>query len=721
MNFESYFSTVRPAYDIPEDDLVGEVIVPAMRLCDEVRIGAGFFSSRCLSQIAPGLAAFVNETQGVVDLMVSPNISHEDQEAIKKGVSEPQIVLNEAMATLFENAILSPSAIERHSVKTLAYLLASDRLRMRVVLMNRGMYHRKVWFFKSNDKWLAIHGSGNATERGLLVNGEQMSIDRAWVDGAQSKRRVDKFLETWSKRWNNRHESSLTVGAEMALGILRNFAGPEPPTIDDFWSAWREDYEVGLEPPLPDGYREAPARKRLRIPEFLEWREGRFAHQGRAVDALLDNEGGILSIATGGGKTRTALIAATEFQRLTDSHMCIVAIVPSRPLLKQWSTDIQEFGIVPTVLSGISPAKRSEELSRLSIAFGSDQHRTEVLLLTNSLFVRRDSGIRDWLEGLPDTVTRLLIADEVHHLGTKSFMDNQPDFFERRIGLSATPIRQYDPDGTDQLFDFFGGPPVFEFTLRDAIEAGCLVPYRYYLHVVEFDVEEMEFYEELTRKLARVGFKATDDGKTIGLTPAIQAILRLRRALVEQASSKLEALEKVLDDMEPSSITNTLIFTSAKPVALGEIKQIKAVNLMLARLSVISHQYTNEETGSTQSQGYLDRFDSGDYQVLTAMKVLDEGVDIPETDTAFLLASSTVEREWVQRRGRILRTAPGKRYAFLHDFIVVPPDRSNPAGRALLRAELRRAEAFADLAENEYDPDGPRAVIRSIESSIRGI
>ena len=718
--FNSQFVAVRPAYDIPEDDLIGEVLVPAMRLCDEVRIEAGFFSSRCLSQIAPGLAAFINDTNGVVDLMVSPEISHEDQEAIRKGVIEPQAVLDNAMASLLESARLSTSAIERHTVETLAYLLASNRLRMRVVLMHdRGMYHRKLWLFRSGNKWLAVHGSGNATERGLLVNGEQMSVDRAWADGTQSERRVAIFLENWARRWNNHHRASLTVDILGALSVLRSCAGLEPPTTDDFWNAWREDYEAGLEPPLPIGYTVAPARNRLNVPQNLKWREGRFAHQGLAVDAILAHGGGILSIATGGGKTRTALIAATELQDLSSGHMCIVVIVPTTPLLKQWTDDVQEFGIMPVVLSGMSPRKRSEELTRLSIAFGSDQPRTEVLLLTNQLFSRQNSGLRDWLEGLPDSVLRLLIADEVHHLGTKSFTENQPGFFEYRIGLSATPIRQYDPDGTDQLFDFFGGPPVFNFTLRDAIDAGCLVPYRYYLHVVDLNAEEMDYYEELTRSLAQAGFKTTDAGKTIGLTPRVEAILRTRRALVEQAASKVEALEKVVYAMEPSSITKTLIFTSAKPVAIGETAQIKKVNKMLNRLGVTSHGYTNVETQSTQSQAFLDRFDSGDYQALTAMKVLDEGVDIPETDTAFLLASSTVEREWIQRRGRILRTAPGKEYASLHDFIVVPPDRSSPAGKSLLRSELRRASSFADLAENEYDPGGPRAVIRDLESSIK--
>ena len=719
MSFCSHFSRVRPAYEIPAQDLVGEVLVPAMRLCDELRIEAGFFSSRCLAQIAPGLAAFVNDTKGILQLMVSPEISEEDQNAIRRGVNDPQAVLEQAMDKLFESARLSESAIERHAVETLSFLVASERLEIRVVLMARGMYHKKIWLFRSTDQWLAVHGSGNATERGLLVNGEQMSIDRAWMDGPRSAERVEMFVDQWSKRWQNQDPASLTVDVGQSLRLLRGYARLTPPTIDDFWEAWRRDHDAGLEPDLPHGYTAESIAHRLRVPDWLEWREGTFAHQEPAVDAVLERNGGILSIATGGGKTKTALIASTAIQGAYDGHLCVVILAPSRPLIRQWASDVRDFGMEPIVLTGMNPSKRLEELDRLAIAFGTLQPRTEVLLMTNALFGQRGSIAREWLESLPGSVRRVLIADEVHNLGSPTFINNQPGFFEYRIGLSATPIRQYDPDGTDQLFDFFGGKPVFEFTLRDAINAGCLVPYRYYLHGVEFDEVEMEHYQDLTEQLVRAGFNITDDGRTVGLTPRVERLLRERRALVEQADSKLLALEQALRQMNPNSIQKTLIYTSAKPTVLDKSRQITAVNRLLQDLHITSHQYTAEETGTSKSQEFLRRFGSGDYQVLTSMKVLDEGIDIPQTDTAFLMASSTVEREWVQRRGRILRKAPGKEFANLHDFIVIPPDTVSPSGTSLLKSELRRVSAFADLAENEYDPDGPRAVIRNLESSIR--
>ena len=718
MSFLTQFAEMRPVYEIPDDDLVGEILVPAMRSCDDLRIGVGFFSSRCLAQIAPGLAVYVNETSNTLKLMVSPVISEEDQRAIESGVREPQTVLNRAIERLFEEARLSASAIERHTIETLAYLVASDRLEVRVVLMERGIYHNKIYLLRSEEQWLAVHGSSNATERGLLVNGEQMSVDRAWKDGEQSEKRVEIFLRQWDRRWNNQHPKSLTVEVGQALEILRGYSGPIPPTVADFWEAWHRDYEAGLAPKLPFGYHPVPIDHRLKIPDTLVWREGRFAHQGAAVDALIENGGGILSMATGSGKTLTALIAISGFQDRKIGHLCVVILAPTRPLIRQWAKDIRDFGVEPIVMSGIGKERRQQELEMLSVSFASVNPRTEVLLLTNSLFLKRESAERSWLESLPESVTCILVADEVHNLGVSSFVKNPPECFARRIGLSATPIRQYDPDGTHKLFDFFGGPPIFNFSLGDAIDTGCLVSYRYYLHEVEFASDEMEYYEDLTAQLVQAGFRIDDDGITVGLSDRVARLLRDRRALVEQADAKLRVLEHLLKCIGTESVTKTLIYASAKPVAPGKVRQITATNEMLQRLNIISHQYTAEETGTSQARKILDKFGIGDYQVLTSMKVLDEGVDIPQTDTAFLLASSTVEREWVQRRGRILRHAPGKSFAHLHDFIVVPPNLDSLAARSLLRSELRRASAFADLADNEYDPGGPNNVIQELETTL---
>ena len=719
MTFGDRLGQVKPIYEIPEDDLVGDLLNPAMRFSEEVRIGAGFFSSQCLAQIAPGLAEYINENSSPLQLLASPAIDEQDREAIRHGTKDPQKVLDQTTTKLLDQARLSQSAVVRHAADALSYLVASDRLQLRIVLMERGMYHKKFWLFRSGTQWLAVHGSGNATSRGLLVNGEQMSVDLPWLDGPTAEKRVNALIQQWDQSWNNQRGSSLTVPAEQALELLHKHSGKTPPTVADFWDAWFQDHSEGREPPLPPGHVTPPTTKKLSIPINIQWREGRFAHQGQAVDTLFDNDGGIVAIATGGGKTQTALITATKLQNQIEGHLCIAVVVPSKPLVQQWSDAIRDFGLHPTVLAGQSPAKRAAELEAITLALSTKTSRTEVIVMSNQLFRKPDSPERHWLENLPPEVTALLIADEVHNLGTPGFIDHPPRRFDFRIGLSATPIRQYDPDGTHRLFDYFGGPPVFEFSVADAIQSGCLVPYHYHIHPVELSLEEMEHYEDLTAQLIRSGFRTNDDGQTIGLTSRVEKLLRQRRALVEQAHAKLDVLARQMRMIGTANVTRTLIYTSAKATVLGKTRQINLVNRLLQELHINFHEYTAAETSNKGSQAILERFGAGDYQVLTAMKVLDEGVDVPQTDTAYLLASSTVEREWIQRRGRILRNTQGKGPAQLHDFVVTPPiSGTYQSGGSLIKSELRRTRAFAELAENRFNDEGPSHIIRRLEDQM---
>ncbi len=584
--------------------------------------------------------------------------------------------------------------------------------------MDHGMYHKKQWLLGDGDEWLAIHGSGNATGRGLLLNGEQMTVDRTWADGPVAEMRVSKLVQQWDKQWNGEHPHSLTLQASDGILVAgQATTHGTAPTIGDFWVAWRQDHDAGIEPVLPANSAQL-GRRTLIVPEELEWRTGRYAHQGRAVDAFVDNgRRGVLAIATGGGKTRTALLAASETQRRHAGPMLMVVLVPSRPLMLQWANDVREFGVEPLLPSGLNPQERRRRLLEVEAGLGIDRPSTEVMIITNSLF-SQDEGIRGLLARLPSQVELFLVGDEMHNLGAPNHFRSLPQRANSRLGLSATPIRQYDPDGTDRLFDYFG-PQVFTFGLDEAIRAGCLTPYWYFLHEVPMTNHEFDKWTELTEELAKAGFKRDDDGQVVGLTRRGERLLRDRRAVLEQASAKVQVLRNLLQEQGPSTVKRCLVYASGKATVFEEGRQIERINEMLSDLGVISHQFTSAETSRRDASKLLEAFGQGDYQVLTAMKVLDEGIDIPQTDTAYILASSAVRREWVQRRGRILRRAPGKSMASVHDFIVVPPELESDEGAAILRGELRRAEEFASLAENEWDSDGPRSIISKFEAHTR--
>ncbi len=709
---------VEPAYEIPVDDLVGEVLIPAMSVAENVSVGAGFFTSHCLAQIAPGLAQYIQK-EGRLQVLAGTELEPEDREAIEQGLKAPQRAVDSFAVSLLMNA---ESALARHTADCLGYLVARNRLEIRFVLMPIGTYHKKLWLFLEGQTCLAVHGSGNATARGLLVNGEQMTIDRPWMDGESSRRRVASFERQFTQQWENKHEVSLTVEPKEMLEFLRN-RGEEnssPPTVEDFWAAWRADHARGLEPRLPPGILIPSVPRRLQIPSWLVWDSGPFAHQAEAVSSLHGAGGsGILAIATGGGKTSTGLIAATQFQDRTTDPALLIVLVPSKPLALQWQEDVKDFGLSSVMLSGPSPQERAKLLEEVAASLQGEE-RTEVIVATYQLFFQNDE-LRHLLRSVADRATTILIADEVHNLGAPSYAAELPEEFRFRIGLSATPVRQYDPDGTDRLFDFFSADgsvseQVFLFTLDDAIASGCLVPYDYWVHPVLFSTQEMDRYRDLTARLGKAGLRVDDDGRVIA-TLKIDSLLRERRALIEQADGKVGALRTQLTRLGLEKISRTLVYTSAKVVRFPhEGRQIDHVTELLSDLGILSHQFTNAETSKAAAESLLEKFGRGEYQVLTAMKVLDEGIDIPQTDRAFLLASSTVKREWIQRRGRILRSAEGKERADLHDFVVVPDDPATDDGKRLLRSEIARVEHFARSSANEFASRGPMEIVKEIES-----
>jgi superfamily II DNA or RNA helicase len=226
-------------------------------------------------------------------------------------------------------------------------------------------------------------------------------------------------------------------------------------------------------------------------------------------------------------------------------------------------------------------------------------------------------------------------------------------------------------------------------------------------------MEEMERWEELTARLIRAGFSGRDDGGADGsLSPEVMALLVKRRAVLEAAAAKVDRLMELVVEQGVDGIRHTLVYCSDK-----NPDQLRAANQRLLSAGLFVRQITDAESGDrNKTAQILGDFGRGDYQVLTCKRVLDEGVDIPQVQQAFLLASSTVRRQWVQRRGRVLRRCDeiGKTLAHLHDFIVVPPDPESASGRAILRQEFERGRAFAELAANSGSPDGPFATMAGV-------
>ena len=708
---------MQPLYTVPSDDLVGEVLIPAMSVASSFRCMAGFFSSAAFRHVAPGIAAFVNETTGVFQLLISPMLDDADYEAIRLAIADRNDILRRAAERLLEETRLSESSLERHTLDCLSYLLAAGRLDIRFVLMAEGgMFHPKVWIFHDGRDLLVAHGSSNVTAAGLLFNFEAVTVERSWT-GEEAMTRTVRFRDLFESLWLGKDPDTLTLDASAGLKLARPV--PEtPPTIDDFWRAWHADAIQGLAPPLPSGRLVAEPNpdivihERLRIPDELAWESGPFAHQARAVHAWEATGGrGLLSMATGSGKTVTSLICATRLQDRSEKPLLVIISAPYRPLVEQWREEVSEFGVVPLALTELESTARGSLIREAIRRLDRGVSDIEAAVVTHDYLL--SDGFYDALESMPKSVETLLVADEVHNLGRPRFLARPPEQIRYRIGLSATPVLQYNEVGTQAIADFFGDT-VFEFGLAEAIGV-CLVPYNYFLHPVQLATDEMSQWNELTEKLVRAGFVGRDEGLDGTLTPGVLALLVKRRAVLEAAVAKVGRLRELLEEVGVDEVRHTLVYCSDK-----RPEQLIAVNRTLLDLGLFVRQLTAEETANRRlTADILQDFGRGDYQVITCKRVLDEGVDLPQVRRAFLLASSTVRRQWVQRRGRILRRcdAIGKTIADLHDFLVLPDDPHTPGGRAVLRQELDRARAFAELAGNSGSPDGPFAVIESVSNT----
>lgn len=691
----------RSVYWLPTDDVVEEVLNPALGACDVFELMSGYFSGNVLREMAPGLASYLINTGSPLRMLVSPVISNEDQEMVRAGVDLDRVA-KFALESAFEDQETLASALVTHTKNCLAYLLANGRLEIRVVLMKGGIFHPKQWTFVNGDDVAILSGSANATQRGVSANVEQLRFDRSWAsDDSAYACAIGRaqFSDYWTNQ-NSTDGVSIEISQAELSGLLKEYHTSEVPSVEDYRRA------VALENPTNSGLDPCNG---FQIPRGLDWQNGPFAHQGHAVAAWEESDRrGILAIATGGGKTISSLVAAKRLSEEVPSLMIVVS-APTRLLVEQWCSEMAEFGLNPyRTTSGGTIAQHLREVDGRLLRLEVGAATVESAVVTNNTLASQ--AFRDLL--VTHSARVLLIADEVHNLGTDAFLSDPPDV-SFRMGLSATPERQYDDPGTAGLLRYFG-PVVFEFGLSDAIAAGCLVPYDYFLHPTRLTDSEHETYTELTEKIKKLAPFSSALKENDG-SPALQRLLEKRRLVLEAASSKIPLLRSLLVERGVGAVQRTLIYCTDK-----DPKQLEDVNSMLSELGITFHQITADETGDRALvAGVLRGFRSGDIQVITAKRVLDEGFNIPEISTAYLLASNTVRRQWVQRRGRILRTcaAIGKNRATLHDLLVLPPTdvaRDADAGQ-LVRKELERCKQFAEISLNEFSTRGAGQLIQDIE------
>lgn len=449
----------------------------------------------------------------------------------------------------------------------------------------------------------------------------------------------------------------------------------------------------------------------LTQPDWVETRD----YQQRAVSSWVEADGkGVLEMATGTGKTVTSLLIAAHAAQAMDGQMALVIAVPYQHLVDQWAKDVRDFGANP-VLAYESRRNWQERLEGELAEFDLGVRNGLVVITTHTTFASQN------FQRTLGRVSRdrfMLIADEVHHMGAPHLKESLPEAVPLRLGLSATPERFYDDEGTEELFEYFGGI-VYQYGLQEAIENGALCEYYYIPHVVELTDEEADEYLTLSKKIARLISREGGDLGDADLqdNKDLQFALFKRARLVGTAERKLDRLVQLLG--QESAVKHTLVYCGDGTVEGSVANRTRrhvdaAVSRLRADLGLRVKRFTADESRD-ERQDLLAEFDDGDIEALVAIRCLDEGVDVPATRTAYMLASSSNPRQFVQRRGRILRTYPGKHHAVIHDFVVAPPMELRDSAdvdesmfkteRNLVRRELERVNLFAEAARNHPDAD----------------
>lgn len=704
-----------------ENNLDEELFLPVIKDAIGYDCMIGYFNSSSFRAIAQSLLYYLqSDAKHRMRLIVSPNLSREDVETLIK-LYEGHINYED-----LANFILNQDNLTQSTFSALAYLIKLDRIELKIALPSSGLFHVKCWLIpQSNGSETVVQGSSNHTESGLVRNFEYLSVDSTlW--GEKSLKICNKLRQDFDLLWSNKYPK--VICGHLSLDVLRALSIKFESNIDandtkkSLVNALRkalkkqqeinvmqpEDYVSNLESLLAN-YKP----NTLTIPDWLDYRTGDYAHQGEAIDAWLGSDAkGILSIATGGGKTLTSLTTATILSKSIKNLLVVIA-VPTKALMAQWETEVALFGLEAVNLNNYRRAERKlNEVDRVCKNLKFDSSHVEALIISHNAL---KSDLMDKIKRYSHNFSTLLIADEVHNLGSTGFIENPPDFFDYKIGLSATPIRQYDEEGSDFLLEYFGDV-VYDFPLEKAIGT-CLVPFNYHAHIVYLTEEENDDFYDLTQKIKRLSYAVNCSKDSIEFQNWSSLCIK-RRRIIETAENKIFSFSQCLPSSS-SDILNTLIFCSDK-----QPEQLETINTILNKKHVNFHQVTSEETANNDFlKQIIEEYNQGRIQVLTSKRVLDEGFNVPQTRTAYILASNTTKKQWTQRLGRVLRKDKGKNEAVIHDFIVLPSLDDTVIDedfKNLLKSESERIQFFLQFSQNGTEQDGAVELLGKIGDLLQG-
>jgi superfamily II DNA or RNA helicase len=644
-------------YRTGDSDPVLDFYRPCLYQSSSYKRAVGFFRSSVFYLVGNPIIEFARRG-GKIQLVCSPDLTEEDIRSIEDGY--------EARQTVVENALLQEIdrllAVDETAFQTrvLATLVAVGALEVKVAFRpgSAGQYHEKLGIFSDiYGNSISFIGSSNETWRGWHLHGNHEAIEVFcnWHDPFEAGR-VGRHAKYFERLWSGTVPGVETIRfPDAPMQKLINVS------MGDLERVREEDVSFN-------------SKSRKALP-----------HQSSAIEAwIAAGCMGVFEHATGSGKTFTAIIA---IKRHLDAGKPVLILVPSRLLLDQWAEEIQTEipgAIVMLAGGGNDRWKKSGRLKDFTCD-GEDLGQRIVISTMQT------ASSKDFLTGVSGGDHLMVVADEVHQVGSNKNSKALGIPSGSRLGLSATPTRYGDPEGTAKIFNYFGDVIPPPFTLQDAIAARRLVEYEYFPHSIHLNDEESAEWLDFTKRISlEVAKQKTDDQGRKPITDKAKLLLIQRSRVAKKAANKLALVRQVMGK-EYSPGDRWLIYCEDIDQLNEVMRELRSINL-----NPIEY-YSNMAGDRNATLSYFRTFGG----ILVSIKCLDEGIDIPTISHAFILASSQNPRQFIQRRGRVLRQAPDKYLAVIHDAIVVPTNlQDEPEQLSILKSEFLRAMEFANSAIN---------------------
>lgn len=683
----------------------------------------GYFSSSAINILSLGFAKFIS-SGGSVRIIINDILSEQDKNAISEGTNSP-LTTPPLDFTDFKSLKSTLDEYGKHFFECLSWLVAHNRIQIKIIKPKdgKGISHYKSGIFSDGNNKVGFKGSCNFTAYGLLENLEEVETYLSWENGRSSK-----FLINQGQYFEN-----IFIGgadfveyvdiSEVQIALKNEFGGKD---INEL---------LVHEAELLAKKKSISAAKRIatalvnaeeRVEEYISSPKFPFSggprdYQTEAYNKWIENDRrGLFAMATGTGKTLTSLnCILQDFTK--HNYYKFLVLVPSISLANQWKEEVQEkFRFNNTIVCSSKSKNWSKDLRRLGQNLFLNNDKNYAVILTYSTFNSKKFKLifEDLFKNEFNKLT--LIADEAHTMGSAAFLKRLPNYIHSRIGLSATPERQFDEAGERAIHDFFNvSPPkyTYEFNMKQAIDKEILCKYFYYPKLVDLEKEELDQYTEISRKLAKFFDASTgryQDNDYVNL------LLIQRKNIIHKAKNKVATLNQIVKEIGPARFKKAFIYVpeGVDPdyTLTDEAIDQDSINENLINIYTTS-LYDNFKlrlkkfTGKTQDREVIvAQFKDDKIDALLAMKCLDEGIDIPSAQYAIFCSSTGNPRQFVQRRGRVLRRSPGKDFAIIYDMIVKPTLDITSSDESLKRVEkniflneLRRFINFAVLAENNSD------------------